>query len=62
MNRFFTVLLDADLREGSLNVTLTEEGIIVDLYDGAQIINTWAQTAQEFTDTLLPGAFYGEQS
>ena len=48
--RFFSVLLDADLREGSLNVTLTEEGIIVDLYDGAEVIGTWAHTAQELVD------------
>ena len=50
MNRFFSVQLDADDNMGSLNIAITNEGIIVDLYDGTEIIGTWAHTAQELVD------------
>jgi predicted nucleic-acid-binding protein len=44
---------DADA-DGSINFILTEEGIIVDVFDyNGEIIGTFAMTAQEFSDYLL---------
>lgn len=51
----YTVLWGDDDKEHTLHVKLTGEGVIIDLFDGVTLVNTWGRTAQEMADL-----FWGE--
>ena len=38
--------------EALMTVQLTDEGIIVDVISGDEVVGTWANTAQELTETI----------
>lgn len=44
---------DADEESDSLlTIQVTEEGVIVDVFDGGEGVGTWAMTAQELAEMI----------
>ena len=39
--------------EALMTIQLTDEGIIVDVISGEEVVGTWANTAQELAETML---------
>jgi hypothetical protein len=54
MNKVYEVILMDD-EPGELHINLTEEGVIMDVYnkDGDRCYGTWGRTAMELLDMII---------